>query len=115
MALFRKSDVLKIGIKLLRLQSKATNRTKKLSELFKNNFGLSPLVLSQVWADILKADLQSGECKIALSDYSEKGFNKFLCANYVLWTYPKNFSVAKCSRGVVEKWYMVRVCGNAYL
>ena len=90
------SDVLRIGLVLLKIFSRRnTSEATKVWE-FKRQYGSSPVVLSLMWHD-LKPTLEEKE-------QSEKGFKMFMVAHYFLWTYPKNSSQISQSFPICERY-----------
>jgi hypothetical protein len=54
---------------------------------FKQFYGSTPVVLTDIWHDMMTTDI----ClKLTILDKSDKGFDKFLMAHHFLWAYPKN-------------------------
>jgi hypothetical protein len=54
---------------------------------FKKFYGLTRVVLTHIWHDMMTTDIS---LQLTISDKSDKGFDKFLVAQHFLWAYPKN-------------------------
>jgi hypothetical protein len=57
---------------------------------FKQFYGLTPVVLTDIWQHMMTTNI----ClKLTISNKSDKGFDKFLMAHHFLWAYPKKLKL----------------------
>ncbi len=61
--------------------------TERRTDDFKSHYGSSPVVVANIWYDMMTTDINLG---LTESDKSDKGFKMLMIALHFLWTYPKN-------------------------
>ena len=85
-----------------------TNISKKKHssqvESFKAHYGSHPLVLSKMWNDLVDHNSSIAEdLKMSPKELTEKGFDRFLAAQYFLWAYPRNAKQGSSPFGKCDK------------
>jgi hypothetical protein len=79
-------DVLKKGFAAAGLTD-VTEWTETGTKLFRSHYGSSPVVIANIWYDLMTTDTCTG---LTEKDESDNGFRMHLIAHHFLWAYPKN-------------------------
>lgn len=82
-------------------------RQERMSVKFKKmvfgwHFGSSPKDIADMWTD-LQRDEHPGAF-LSVKQNSQKGFKRFVMANYFLWTYPKNAGIFSFTFSICERY-----------
>ena len=87
--IFGPSDILRIGLQCLNIHTNDRQHTLAWkTETFHEHYGSDPLVLADMWHDLLHTDIIGA--MVLSSDRNMKGLKMFFLAHYYLWFYPKN-------------------------
>jgi hypothetical protein len=95
-------DVLKKGFEVCQgLPNNFTGPwTERRTDDFKSHYGSSPVVVANIWYDMMTTDINLG---LTESDKSDKGFKMLMIALHFLWTYPKNSKILASRFGICER------------
>jgi hypothetical protein len=62
-------------------------------EQFHRHYGSSPLVIADIWYDLVFDDHLPEELALTEDEKNERGFKKYMTVQFWLWVYPKNSSL----------------------
>jgi hypothetical protein len=93
------SDVLKKGFTAAGLPD-VTQWTERRTKEFRSHYGSSPVVLANIWYDLMATDIDTG---LTEKDKSDDGFRMFLIAHHFIWAYPKNSGILASRFRICER------------